>query len=99
MVVSNDIWHVTSIVLLPRPASLFFSTLVCHLIICFVPFSRLLCKSDGWNHRRKKKVFDDVKFRDSKKVLRRKKVQELPGGSFDLPGSGLWGQQASTAPS
>ena len=59
----------------------------------------MLCKSDGWNHRRKKYVFDDVKFRDSKKVLRRKKVQELPGGSFDLPASGLWSQHVSTAPS
>ena len=99
MVVSNDIWHVTSIILVPRPASPFFPTFVCHLIICFERFSRMLCKSDCWNYRRKKYVFDDVKFRDSKKVLRSKKVQELPGGSFDLPASGLWAQHASTAPS
>ena len=46
-----------------------------------------------------KSVFDDVKFRDPKKVLRRKKVQELPGGSCDLPASRLWAQHASAAPS
>ena len=85
--------------LLLRPAPLFFPTLVCHLILCFVHFSRMLCKSDGWNHRRKKYVFVDVKFRDPKKVLRRKKVQKLPRGSCDLPASGLWSQHASTAPS
>ena len=45
------------------------------------------------------KFFDDVKFRIFKKVLRRNKIQELTGGSFDLPTSGLWAQHASTAPS
>ena len=47
----------------------------------------------------RKKFFDDVKFRLLKKVLRGNKVQELAGGSFDLPASGLWAQHASTAPS
>ena len=60
---------------MPRPASPFFPTLVCHLIICFVRFSRMLCKSDCWNHRRKKYVFDDVKFRDSKKFYGARKFR------------------------
>ena len=34
-----------------------------------------------------------------KKLLRGNKVQELAGGSFDLPGSGLWAQHATSAPS
>ena len=62
MVVSNDIWHVTCVVLLLRLAPLFFPTLVCHLTICFAHFPRLLCKSDVCNHVDRKKFFDDVKF-------------------------------------
>ena len=45
------------------------------------------------------KFFDDVVSYFLKKVLRRNKILELAGGSFDLPGSGLWTQHASTAPS
>ena len=46
------------------------------------------------------KFFDDVKFRIFFiNVLRRNKSQELAGGCFDLPTSGLWAQHASTAPS
>ena len=98
MVVSNDIWHVTSIILLPRSAPLFFPNLVCHLIICFVHFSRILCKWDGCNQRRNK--FSMMpSFLFFIKVLRRNKIQGLEGGSFDLPASGLWAQHASTAPS
>ena len=43
------------------------------------------------------KFFDDVKFRISKKLFRRKKIQVLLGGSFDLTASGLWTHHDSTA--
>ena len=97
MVVFTDIWHFTGIILLLHPAPLFLSTLVCPLIVCLVPFSRLFCKPDGCNHRRNMFLMMPS-FGIPKKVLRRNKMQELTGGSYDLPSSGLWSLHASTAP-
>ena len=66
---------------MPRLASLLFPTLVCHLILCFVHFSRMLCKSDSWNHRRRhmfsmmsssvipKKFYGARKFRSYQEVV------------------------------
>ena len=96
MVIATDIWHVTSIILLLRPAPLFFSTLVCSLIISFVLYSGLLCKSDGCSHRRIKFLMSSFVI---PRMLGRNKNRELAGGSFDLPASGLWAQHASTEPS
>ena len=98
MIDSNHIRHFTSIVLLLRPAPLFFPTLVCHLIIWFVHFSRLLCKPDGCNRRRNKfSMMSSFVF--FKKLSRRNKIQVLAGGSCELPATGLWAQHAYTAPS
>ena len=97
MVVSTDIWHVTGNILLLHPAALFFSTLVCPLIVCFVHFSRVLYKPDGCNHRINRFLMMSS-FGIPKKFLQRNQIKDLAGGSFDLPASGLWEQDASTAP-
>ena len=78
MVVSNDIWHVTSSILVPRPASPFFPTLVCRLIICFVHFLEC-CAGLMVAITVERNKFSMMSSFVIPKKLRRNKIQELAG--------------------